>query len=160
MRSGSRLNAERVRGGAVAGLVAGAAFAAVMELDLALTGNRLDDFRLLAQLGPLKDHWRISGPVAHVANSALLGAIYATVEPRLTGPGWARGLKFALAENTLLWPLVLLIDRAHPAVASGELATFNRPAAYGWETLRHATYGLVLGVCFERSCRHSATSHD
>jgi hypothetical protein len=130
-----------------------------MEADLALSHNRLDDFRLLAQWGPLRAHWRLLGPLAHLVNSAALGGLYAGLEPRLKGPGWARGIAFALAENALLWPLVALIDRVHPAVACRELASFNRPAAFAWESLRHAAYGAVLGQSFARSQRRAARSH-
>jgi hypothetical protein len=142
---------EPVRAGAAAGVLAGVAFAAVMQADLAVSDNRLDDFRLLAQWGPTATRWRLVGPLAHLVNSATLGGVYALVEPYLAGPGWARGLTFALTENTLLWPLVLVIDRHHPAIARGELASFSHPAAFGWETLRHAAYGVVLGLSFERT---------
>lgn len=150
----------RLRDGALAGLAGGAAFAAVMHADLALTGNGVDDFRLLGQFGPWAARWRVTGPLAHAANSALLGACYAALEPRLPGPGWLRGLLFAVGENTASWPLVLLIDRRHPAVARGDLAPYNRPAAFGWETLRHAAYGLVLGAIFARIIRASAANRD
>jgi hypothetical protein len=129
-----------------------------MHADLAVSGNRLDDFRLLAQWGPFQARWQLLGPLAHLVNSATLGGLYALLEPSLRGPGWARGLTFALTENTLLWPLVLVIDRQHPAVARGELATFARPAAFGWETLRHAAYGVVLGLIFDRTRRQAVRS--
>jgi hypothetical protein len=144
------LNARR---GAVAGLLGGLAFAGVMEADLALTGNGVDDFRLLGQLGPAARWWRFTGPAAHAVNSAALGAIYARVEGRLPGPPWARGLLFASAENAALWPLVLLVDRLHPAVQRGELASFARWPAFGWEALRHAAYGLALGSAYARLSR-------
>ena len=134
---------DRVRVGAGAGLVAGVAFAAVMQADLALSGNRLDDFRLLAQWGPFQRRWKVLGPMAHLVNSASLGGLYGLLEPSLVGRGWARGLTFALTENTLLWPLVLVIDRHHPA-------------AFGWETARHAAYGVVLGLIFDRTTRQKA----
>jgi hypothetical protein len=153
--AGRHSTLERVRAGVSAGLVAGVAFAAVMEADLTLSGNRLDDFRLLAQWGPAQDRWWVLGPLAHEVNSAALGGLYALLQPKLVGPSWARGLMFAVGENTLLWPLVLLIDRRHPAVADGDLATFARPAAFGWETLRHAAYGVVLGLIFDRTRRQA-----
>lgn len=146
--------------GALAGLAGGVAFAAVMHADLALTGNRVNDFRLLGQFGPLAARWRLTGPLAHAVNSAALGVCYGVLEPRLPGPGWLRGLLFALGENAALWPLVLLIDRHHPAVRRGELASYYRPSAFGWESLRHAAYGLVLGATFARMARHSSANRD
>jgi hypothetical protein len=154
-----RLRQEHARRGALAGLLAGAAFAMAMEVDLALTDNGVNDFRLLGQYGPLAQHWRYTGPVTHAFNSALLGAVYASIEPSLHGPEWARGMTFALAEHMLLWPLVVLIDGVHPAIARGELARFNSVSAFGWETLRHAAYGLVLGLAYPRIRRQAVLHH-
>lgn len=139
--------------GALSGVAGGLAFAATMCADLALTGNRVNDFRLLAQFGPFANRWRLTGPAIHLANSAALGGVYAAVEPWLAGPGWARGMLFASVENALLWPLVLLVDRFHPATTSGDLPTYNRWPAFGWEALRHVVYGVVLGAAFERQTR-------
>lgn len=151
----SALTIERGRlvTGAVAGVAAAGAFAAFMLADMRATGDRVDDFQLLGGLGPGAEHWRAKGTAIHFVNGALLGAAYTTVEPRLPGPGWLRGIAFALVENTLLWPLVLLIDRVHPAIQSGELPTYNRAWPFVAETLRHVVYGAVLGGLYQRLSR-------
>jgi hypothetical protein len=154
------LDARRATAGALAGLAGGAAFAAVMRADQTLSGQPLDDFLLLSGIGPYSERWRLKGALLHALNSAVLGKVYAAVEPVLRGPGWARGLTFALAENTILWPLLLLVDRYHPAVRAGTLPRYNRPWPFLAENLRHAAYGLTLGYVFPRILARSAPHSD
>ena len=149
------IESERLRSGAASGLAGGAAFAAVMQVDMAISGKRVDDFQLLAGFGPFRDNWKIPGAIIHTSNSALLGAAYSTVEPLLFGPGWLRGLVFAIVENTLLYPFVALLDRIHPAIRAGDLPRYGQPWSFAAETLRHVAYGLVLGYVFERLRRKS-----
>lgn len=147
---------ERLRSGALAGFVAAIAFAVWMKLDMRITGDRVDDFQLLGGIGPFSDDWQITGASIHHANGALLGAGYTSVEPLLRGPGWLRGITFALVENTLLWPIVLLLDRIHPDIRSGELPSYNRRWPFIAETIRHIVFGAVLGYCFERLNRRTS----
>lgn len=143
----------RQRDGATAGIGAGVVFAVVMLADLAVTRSRINDFRLIGGIGPLARFWKVTGPLIHAANSAVVGITYGTVEPRLPGPGWLRGLLFTLTENMLLWPIVVLLDRTHPAIRAGELPRFNTRMGFAVEMLRHAAYGVALGILFERSQR-------
>ena len=76
------------------------------------------------------------------------------VAPRLPGPYWLRGVAMAQAENLTLWPLVLLIDRSHPAVKSGDLAHMSRPIYFGQAVWRHLALGAVLGALL--GCRRAA----
>ncbi|HYI16558.1 MAG TPA: DUF6789 family protein [Thermomicrobiales bacterium] len=140
----------RIVAGMLAGLAGGAAFAAVMELDMALSRRRVDDFQLLAGFGPTRDKWRVVGPLVHSINSVSLGGLYGVVAQFIPGTGWRKGLTFALAENTLLWPIIIVLDRVHPAIRSGELPVYNRPWPFLVENLRHATFGIVLGTVYER----------
>jgi hypothetical protein len=137
----------------MAGLAGGAAFATVMKADMALSGRRVDDFQLLAGFGPTRDKWRVVGPIIHAANSITVGALYAIVSDRLPGSGWRKGLLFALAENSLLWPILIVLDRVHPAIQAGELPVFNRPWPFLVENVRHAAFGIVLGSVYERLTR-------
>ena len=137
----------------LAGLAGGAAFAAVMHADMAVSGRRVDDFQLLAGFGPTRDRWRVVGPVIHAVNSVTLGALYAVVSDHLPGSGWRTGLGFALVENTLLWPILIVLDRVHPAIKAGELPVYNRPWPFLVENLRHAAFGIVLGSVYERLTR-------
>lgn len=137
----------------LAGLAGGAVFAVVMKVDMALSGRRVDDFQLLAGFGPTRDKWRVVGPVIHAFNSVTVGALYAIISDRLPGSGWRNGLSFALAENTLLWPILIVLDRVHPAIKAGELPVYNRPWPFLVENLRHAAFGIVLGSVYERLTR-------
>jgi hypothetical protein len=143
----------RVGAGMLAGLAGGAAFAAVMKLDIALSRQRVDDFQLLAGFGPLAHRWRVTGAVVHAVNSATLGAVYALVSGRLPGPGWLRGVSFATIENLALWPIIIVLDRVHPAIRSGALPSYNRPWPFIAEVLRHLAYGFILGSVHERLTR-------
>lgn len=145
----------RIAAGMLAGLAGGVAFAGVMKLDIALSGDRVDDFQLLANFGPLRDIWRVTGPTIHALNSVSLGVVYSLVSHRLPGPGWLRGLTFAMVENTVLWPVIIVLDHIHPAIKAGELPTFNRRWPFVAENLRHAAYGLILGTVFEWLNRYS-----
>ncbi len=137
--------------GAMGGLAGGAAFAAAMKLDIKLSGEPVDDFQLLAGFGPTRDHWQIAGPIVHAVNSVAVGTVYSMVNERLPGPGWMRGLTFAMIENTVLWPVIIVLDQVHPAIKSGELPTFNRPWPFIAENIRHAAFGIVLGAIHERT---------
>jgi hypothetical protein len=146
---------QRMLAGMISGCAGGVAFAVTMLLDMSISRKRVNDFQMLAGFGPAAHLWKFTGPLIHMFNSATLGTVYAVSEPHLRGPGWLRGATFALIENTLLWPLVMLIDRIHPAIRSGELPSFNRPWPFVAENLRHLAYGLVLGTIFDRIVRRT-----
>ncbi|MGH9175688.1 MAG: hypothetical protein ACRD1H_15085, partial [Vicinamibacterales bacterium] len=107
------MRVERLRAGAPGGLAGGAAFAAVMKLEIALSCCPADDFLLLGGFGPLKDRWRVTDPIIHGINSIALGILHAFVSDRVCGPPWRRGVTFALIENTLLWPIIVVLDYTH-----------------------------------------------
>lgn len=138
-----------LKNGAIAGIAGGAAMAANILIDMKLTGGVANDFRLLGQIGPLKKHWRITGPIIHMGNAVALGALYGVVEPHLKGDGGMRGSTFAMIENTGLWPLVMLLDRIHPAIKDGELTPYSAPFPFAVEVVRHLSYGAALGCAYE-----------
>lgn len=148
--SGVTFDIDNAIAGAMSGTIAGVAFALAMQVDMRVFNNRLDDFRLLGELGPGAGHWRAKGIALHAANSAGLGIVYTLVADRLFGPAWLRGLTYAIIENTLLWPLTFLLDKRHPAILAGRLPRLNQPAAIAQEHLRHALYGVVLGWVYPR----------
>lgn len=140
----------RAQRGAVAGLVGGAAFAATMAIDQRVSGCRADDYRLLADFGPLARWWPVAGRVIHATNSAAVGAAYSIAVDRLYGPGWLRGVTFAMIENTVLWPAMIVFDRVHPAITSGRLPRYNQPVPALLEVIRHVAFGAALGVMYDR----------
>jgi hypothetical protein len=143
--------AGRICRGIITGIAGGVAFAAVMQADIAISGRKVDDFKLLAGWGPLRDRERIAGPAIHLINSASLGALYSLIQDKLAGPGWLRGLTFATAENLTLWPIIIVLDRIHPAIRDGSLPEYNHGWPFIAESLRHAVYGCVLGALYGRS---------
>jgi hypothetical protein len=129
-----------------AGLGGSAAYALEMWLDLRLVRYRFNDFTLLGR--PFSSNrrvWPALGAALHAVNGALVGVMFALVRGSFPGPGWARGLLFALAENAALWSLMPLIDRYHPGRREGELAPAGSRKSFLVALLRHVAYGLTLG---------------
>ncbi|HEY8598515.1 MAG TPA: DUF6789 family protein [Thermomicrobiales bacterium] len=139
------------RRAAVAGAAGAGAYLAEMAVDLPLLDCPTDDLLLLGGL-VTRDRriWPLLGGVLHFTNGMALAQVYALVEHRLPGPPWARGVLFTLIENTLLWAIVPLFDRYHPAIREGKLPKMNRPVPFLQQVLRHIAYGAVLGAVYGR----------
>jgi len=137
-----------LRRSAAVGGVAGTAYLAAMTADRWLTGNRYDDLILWG--GLLSRHpvrGRALGALAHYGLSIGLVALYQAVLPSVPrGPAWLRGVLFVQAENLMLYPGVPVLQAAHPMVRSGELPPLTTWTFFGLEALRHAAFGLVLGI--------------
>ena len=132
-------------GGGVAGAVATVVMTLEQPLDKRLFNSRYDDVEILGKLFTRGDHWRSIGFVLHVQSGAFLGAAYARLKPSLQGPAVLRGLQAALIEHVAAWPLTVLFDHFHPARDElPKLATSSR--VFGQATIRHAVFGIVLGV--------------
>jgi len=100
------------------------------------------DVRLLGRLTPAGRAWPAAGLALHLANGAVFGAAFA----RLGLRGRRAGVLAAEAENLVLWPGFVAVDRIHPDRRNGAwppLATSPRVAAY--EIAAHAIFGAVLG---------------
>lgn len=136
---------------AIAGLAGGAAFVAVLEADLRLTGRNVDDLLFLGRpLARDPSRARRLGLAIHAANSVLLGVLYARLaHDRLPGPPWWRGVVFANVENALLYPLTAFEDR-HPAIRDGQLDRYFSWPAFAQSTPRHVAYGAVVGLLYAR----------
>jgi hypothetical protein len=129
--------------------VAGAGATVVMtleqSLDKRLFDSKYDDVEILGKLVTRGDDWRPIGFALHVQNGAFFGAAYARLKPSLPGPAVLRGLLFGLVEHVATWPMVALVDRYHPA--RKELPKLAGNArAFGQATVRHAVFGIVLGL--------------
>jgi hypothetical protein len=129
----------------VAGAVATVVMTLEEPLDERLFDSKYDDIAILGKLVTRGDNWWPIGLVLHVQNGALLGAAYARLKPSLPGPPALRGLLAGLVEHVATWPLTIVIDCYHPA--RNELTKLAaNPRAFGQATIRHAIYGIVLGV--------------
>jgi hypothetical protein len=135
---------------AISGLAAGAAFVAVLEIDLRLTGRNVDDLMILGRPfieEPAKA--RALGGALHAFNSVALASLYAMLEQRIPGPGWLKGVIFANVENAILYPITLFED-IHPAIRSGQVDRYFTWPAF-WQSIpRHIAYGAVLGILYDR----------
>ena len=114
-------------------------------LDKRLFDSKYDDVEILGKLVTRGDGWQRIGFVLHVQNGAILGAAYARLKPSLPGPAVLRGLLAGLIEHLAAWPLTVLFDRYHPARNELPKLAANR-RAFGQATIRHAVFGIVLGV--------------
>ena len=142
-----------------AGLAASAAYLATNALDMRLLRYQQSDLVLLGRLlPPLRPVWPLAGLVLHTGFGLALAIVYAALaRERLPGPGWLRGILLATAENLLLWPLVPLVDRHHPAVRAGLMPPLNRPRPFLQAVLRHLAFGAVLGLVYEHGRRPAAS---
>jgi hypothetical protein len=135
---------------AISGLAAGAAFVAVLETDLRLTGRNVDDLMILGRPfieEPAKA--RALGGAIHAFNSVALASLYSMLEQRIPGPAWLKGVIFANVENVILYPITLFED-IHPAIRSGQVDRYFTWPAF-WQSIpRHIAYGAVLGVLYDR----------
>ena len=133
-----------LRGG-VAGAVATVVMTLEQPLDKRLFDSEYDDVEILGKLVTRGDYWRPIGFALHVQNGAFFGAAYARLKPSLPGSAVVRGLLVGLIEHVAAWPLTVIFDRYHPAREElPKLATNRR--AFGQATIRHAVFGIVLGL--------------
>jgi hypothetical protein len=139
----------------VAGAVATVVMTLEQPLDKRLFDSRYDDVEILGKLVTRSDHWRPIGWTLHVQNGAILGAGYARLKPSLPGPAVLRGLLAGLIEHVATWPLTALVDRYHPARNELPKLAANR-RAFGQATIRHAVFGIVLGLLEDALNDHSA----
>jgi hypothetical protein len=131
--------------GAVAGAVATVVMTSEQPLDKRLFDSKYDDVEILGKLVTRGDHWRPIGLVLHVQNGAIFGAAYTRLKPFLPGPAILRGLLVGLVEHIAAWPLTVVFDRYHPARKELPKLAANR-RAFGQATIRHAVFGIVLGL--------------
>jgi hypothetical protein len=131
--------------GAAAGVVATAVMTLEQPLDKRLFDSPYDDVEILGKLVTRGDDWQRIGFALHLQNGAIFGAAYARLKPSLPGPPVLRGLLVGLVEHVAAWPTVALIDRYHPARKELPKLAANR-RAFGQATIRHAVFGIVLGL--------------
>ena len=53
-------------------------------------------------------------------------------------------------ESAMVFPVVVLLDRYHPAIWSGELAPLTRPVYFAQQVWRHLALGAVIGALLGR----------
>lgn len=85
--------------------------------------------------------------VTHMGGGFAFGALF----ERFGGHGVSRGVAAAVAENTVLWPAVAVIEKVHPKRKSGAWPPllFNG-RAFAAATVGHAVFGALLGLGLRR----------
>jgi hypothetical protein len=136
-----------VRGG-IAGAVAATVWTAVDPLLERAFRTPYADAKLLGPFlteGPLE-------PVANAATHAAGGFAFGYLFSRLGGRGVKSGVAAAVAENTLLWPLLAVFDRIHPKRRSGEWPKLvTNPRVFAQATTGHVLFGVLLGLLSKRT---------
>src|SRR5919109_4413357 len=130
--------------GALAGLVAAAAWGAAEPALRSVFGIPYSDIRLLGRAATSGPRWKEAGWAAHLVNGAVFGALF----ERLGGFGVGRAVAAAQLENAALWaPGMALVDRAHPDRRSGAWPPLLRNRrVFAYEVTTHALFGAVLGA--------------
>jgi len=123
-------------------VVAAAAWAAAEPGARRLFGTPYSDVRLLGR--PLsRGRWRAAGLAVHLANGAGAGIAF----ERLGLRGWKTGVAVFQLENLAAWPLMAVVDRAHPDRTSGVWPPLLRNRrVFAQEAAVHALFGAVLGA--------------
>lgn len=130
--------------GALCGAVAAVVWALQQPLDKVLLSSRYDDVELLGRAVRNGRGWYPIGLALHAQNGAVFGAVYAIVAPVLPVAPPLRGPLAAVSEHVVLWPLVAVSDRYHPARDQLPVLSGNR-RAFAQATWRHLLFGVVLG---------------
>lgn len=151
-----RWTQQHLIGGAAAGTAGGAAYAIAMAADLRLFRYRADDYLLLGgAFGFRPAGAALAGRGIHIVNSALLGVVFERIAYRqLPFPAPVNGIVFASVENAVLYP-VLIGERFHPLIKSGDLPSYLHPVPFAQSVVRHVAYGAVCGWAVDRLLKRS-----
>jgi hypothetical protein len=129
--------------GALAGAAAAAVWHACDPLLKRTFGTPYADAELVGPFltrGPLQ-------PLVNVAAHTAAGAGFGHLFERLGGRGVRQGMAAAVAENTLLWPGMVVLDRIHPSRRDGTWPRlFPNARVFAQSTAGHALFGAVLGA--------------
>ena len=134
-----------------AGLLAGSAYMAAVWADGKLSSHPYNDLKLVGQMVTTRSPWwQLQGVAGHYGFSVVMALLYARyARAALPGPGWLRGILFLMLENTVLYPLGLLIDRYHSGVRAGELPPMMTWKTFWGQVVRHIAFGAVLGIAYK-----------
>ena len=129
------------------GVRAGMLAAAMWAMSEPLLGRAFaipySDVRLLGRVITRSRRWPIAGIALHLANGAAFGAAF----ERFGLNGARQGVAAAQAENLLLWPAMVLVDRYHPDRRSGHWPPLTGNwRVFAYEVTTHALFGALVGA--------------
>lgn len=130
---------------AAAGSVAALVWAAVEPLDTRLLRWDYSDVALLGKAVTRSRAWPVAGLAIHAANGAVFGLVFEQVRRRRDADPQRLALTLALAEHLTLYPIGIVVDRAHPARGEPHMAPTVTGRGFALATMRHALFGAVLG---------------
>jgi hypothetical protein len=134
----------------MAGSLAGLAYAVTAEIDNRISGQNLDDLKLLGRpLVKNPNKAKVAGIPVHMVNSVVLAGLFPVFRKVLPGPAIVQGVTYAVVENTVLYP-VAAFENLHPGVRAGEIDRYFTLKAYLLSIPRHVAYGLTLGLLYDR----------
>jgi hypothetical protein len=129
--------------GALTGAVAAAVWQASDPILKCAFGTPYADAELL---GPFLIRGRYEW-LANLATHSTAGAGFGYLFERFGGRGVKHGVAVALAENTLLWPALGVVERIHPKRRDGSWPPLvGNPRVFAQATVGHAFFGLLLGL--------------
>jgi membrane-associated protein len=157
LASGEFDREQRLRAGAVAGLLATIASTLLINVVVNLAGNlafqtpdtivkQTADRLAIALATEVQPLALFLAVPAFLIVGVVWGALYGLVDPHWPGrdlPDWLKGVVFALA------PLLVSLVLVMPLLGLGFLGVgATGPVALVGETIRHGTYGVLLGLIY------------
>lgn len=134
------------RRAALAGVAAATAWALLEPLDKRLFRYGYSDVAVLGKLLTQGPGWHAAGLAWHVANGAIFGLAFHEIRERVEADPRRLAIAMALGEHVALYPLAYFVDRHHRARGTaGVPPLLTSPRAFGQATVRHLTFGVVLG---------------
>lgn len=121
-------------------------WAALEPLDRRVFRHDYSDVAVLGKALTRGRGWLPLGLAIHAANGALFGLAQYEIAERRGGDRRRLALQLALIEHLSLFPAGALVDRFHPARGGPGVAKLFSAKAFGQATVRHALFGLVLGL--------------
>jgi hypothetical protein len=143
---------QRLAAGALAGVIGGAAHAAVNEIDRRILNHNADDLLMLGGVFTTDvGRARRIGIGMHLSFAAIFGAAYAVLlHPKDKDDALRKGLGFALTENFTLFPISIPVDNHHPHAKNGNVDKFWHPLSLIEATARHTALGIGIGKAYPR----------
>lgn len=135
---------------AAAGALAATVWGALEPIDQRLFRCDYSDVAVLGKAVTRGRGWRPAGFAIHALNGALFGLAFDATRRRLRTNDRRLALGMALVEHVALFPLGYFVDRFHPARGEPGIPPLLTPRAFGQATVRHALFGVLLGLLARR----------